>query len=230
VNESCPSTEALLAAADRAGKDPLLEHAATCPRCRNELRLYREFLSGNPAVSTTERAEAVRRLASQLRSLAGEVRDPVEGPSTRSRPGNGFARLLEALRGPMLRPALGFAAVVLLVALVPLVGNWRERDRVVLRGAPSEGAFFEVRTRPDGRGGFEATWEPVSGADGYRVVLLDAELAEVKVLGRVTETRLAVPADSLPAGLARGEGLGVRVEALAGGAVRGWSWVGAVER
>lgn len=229
MNEPCPASEELLAAASRSGSDPALVHAESCPRCRNELRRYREFLAGRAELAEDDRARVLSRLGDHVRELAGSAATPAPPASERREPGT-IERWIRAFRGPWLRPALGVAALALALALLPLAMSRLRHGPMVLRGAPGPGAAFEVQSRGDGHGGFEAWWEPVPGADRYRVVLLDAELDELGTPMIVGGPRVHVPADSLPAAAAAGRALAIRVEALSGNAVRARSWVGTVRR
>ena len=63
-------------------------------------------------------------------------------------------------------------------------------------------------------GALELAWPAVPGADGYRVLLLGADLGEVGRIDLGDATTWTVRRDSLPAGLAPGAAISVEVQAL----------------
>ncbi len=191
--DRCPDEQELFAIAGRSGAEGLEPHLRACPRCRNRLHLYQEFLAGDPTVPSRDSADAQARLAAVLRDLARPVRAQT---SHRSGPGL-LGRVRALLLGPGLRPALAVAGLLVVVGGIAM---WRESNRSpeLLRGPGSSGSLFEVEKARQVDGGIELSWQAVEGADAYQVRLLSSELTEIRMLAPVPDTRIMIPADSLP--------------------------------
>lgn len=181
--------------------------------------LHDSFVAGDEAGAAgaeSIRAELERRVLPRVLGPAGAGATAGGGPSGRSadRTGGFFAALLAAFAQPAARWSVAFAAI----ALVAGVGWWstaRGPRRDVIRGEATTGAF-EVRAALRG-GSLELRWTAVPEADGYRVVLLGADLTEVAHFDLGNGTTKTLDRDSLPPALASGQPVSVEIVALKSG-------------
>lgn len=191
------------------------------PRVRAQQRAFREFLAPGDAPDPAQVAEAEVRMRE---ALEREIGIPLGGASG-GRAADAAARARH--RGslwaawPRLRPALAFAAVVLVAG-----GAWmfatlrRESAAPQLRASqpviPRSGLVTaEKPERLDG-GGLRLTWAPVGEADSYTVVFLAPDLAEVAQVAGLRQTHLNLKPGSLPRGLVPGSRVLWRVSAMRG--------------
>ena len=155
------------------------------------------------------RGELARRLASQLPSpAAGRAAPPLPRAAKTQRGNSGG--WLAALFGPVGARAAAFAVLLVVAAL----GVWtmkRGPHEDVIRG--EHAGTFAITATP-GSGTLDLTWPAVSGADGYRAILLGADLGEISRIDLGNATTWTLRHDSLPAGLASGAAISVEVQAL----------------
>jgi len=172
---------------------PLTEAEMVAPRAELSARLQREL--GIAPVSAGARARAA-------------------APPRPERAG-----ALDGLLGWLAAPA-GRAALALGVVAIVAAGGWWLSSRPVappaLRGADTSGV--PVLAEPEVSGGrLVLSWTAAPGADAYRVVFYDAELAETARIDSVTSPRCELVAGALPRGLASGGRVTVEIVALAHG-------------
>jgi hypothetical protein len=100
----------------------------------------------------------------------------------RTEPGRGFLAYLTGLLQQPLRSALAVAATVLIVIGVFRVVDFRgpAGDERVLRGSERSEQLRVALARPEKLEGnrVRLAWDPVAGADGYRVEFFGADLSE----------------------------------------------------
>jgi hypothetical protein len=189
--------------------------AAASPRFEALRRMLAEFERPTDALVTdaelaSARVELRRRLAEAgLLDSPAATRAPTpaapQAPRSLPRPGV----LVWLLTGGG-RPAFAVAAALIVVG----IGWWTTQrpTRETTRAIATPGAF-ELATRLEGDG-LVLSWRAVEGADGYRVVFLDAGLAEVARLDVPTGTSLTLRAGELPAGVSPGSRVSLEVVAL----------------
>jgi hypothetical protein len=206
MSPECFSAEELARVLEVDPGDPRRRHLDECPRCRARLRAFQTFMAPPDVPEGADPRDAQRRLDAVVDALGKEPARP--------RAVRGRSSLPEWLTGPVWRPALA-AAAVLVVASV-LVATLTPRRELVLRGLPGDGARAELRleaARVTGVG-TELRWSPVPGEVRYRVDLFGSDLREIARLAPTPETRLVVTRSMVPDGVVAGTTLLWRVTAL----------------
>jgi hypothetical protein len=200
------------------------QHVEQCPRCRARLRSYREFMAeAGPPATAGERLAREAVSAALEREIFGATasQNPMAPPSSLHRARRSFAWLPEALRPPVLRPALAVAAVVLIgFGVVQVARQLGEGGPTgtVRGGAGGDGAAAMSVARvvlADGRPAL--SWTRLPAAEDYEVLLIGADLTE---LGRVAvgaDSLLVLEPGRLPAAAARESALVCRIVARRGG-------------
>lgn len=209
-SQKCPA-ETVLPARHEAGEPEVLAHVQDCPRCRALLAQHRAFLEGEagvaPAAAPTasQLAEADATLAAALEREMSGGRAPQAAPVSAPRVAAAEPRASwwQALFAPALRPTWGFAAVLIVAGGVYL-GVRPGVERAEVRGDSPQAAAVTTLVPVAGDGVVTLAWEPVAGADGYDVVLLATDLSELGAPVHVTEPRLELRRDALPAGVTSG--------------------------
>lgn len=214
-----PDTDELAGLEDLSPDDPRV--IAQGPRVRAQLRAYRDFVAPDTLPEGARADDAEERLG---RMLERELGIPASQPSAAraetpripvaSEPQGFWTRLL----GPRMRPAIGFAAVLVVLGVVWMVRP-RPAQEPVLRGtqtpaSPTELASATV-TRSDGSVRLE--WLAVAGASSYRVVFLSPDLSEIARVNDLHDTRFDLIDGSLPSGLTPHAPVLWRVHAMSGG-------------
>ncbi len=215
--DRCPPVETLAEIAllplDGEEVDPRRRHVAGCPRCQARLADYRDFMAGGTACPPRELNAAMAALDAALRT-AGDG-------AAANRAAGERARVLRPVFGqPLVRVALALAALfLLLVALDALPERPRQRE-IRLRageGRPAAAALVLEAPRLLADGSLEFAWQPLPGADDYRLRLLARDLALLAERPCGGATRLRLAASELAALEAAGGVLVWQVEARAGG-------------
>ncbi len=215
-SQGCPAESALPARFD-AGEPEVLAHVQGCPRCRALIAQHRAFLENeaNPAPTPAQLAAADAALAAALeREMSGGRAPQQVTASPRSLADPPRASWWQALFAPALRPAWGFAAV--LVVAGGLYATLRPVERAEVRGDATQAEVVTTLAPVAGDGVVTLAWEPVAGADGYDVVLLATDLSELGAPLHVREPRLELRRDALPAGVTSGAKLLWQVTARIG--------------
>jgi hypothetical protein len=193
-------------------------------RSAPEFEAYRMMLAefdrpSDALVPDAEIAAVQAELANRLADT-GLLGTPAAGAATTP----GAARGMPPARRPGFRAWLirgeGRTALAFACAAIVVVAAWWATQRTGgpgrLRGVAEPGAFV-LEARPE-RGGIVLSWPGVPGADAYRVVFLDAGLAEAgyREVGR--DTSVTLSAGMLPAGVATGSRVSLEVVAMRMGA------------
>lgn len=196
--------------------------AEGCPRCRALLEGYAEFLDDRTVPEGADpRAAEPRLRAAFERALAGnaEAADAPAGPARgAAAPRSPWA----AFTGPRLAWAAAavFAVAAGLYTLPRLDAGGRGAEALRSESAPGTPAARPVLLAPrESGGGLELRWRVAEGADGYRVVFLDEDLARIAASAVGRDTMLVLSSGRLPAGLVAGRSVAWQVEALQGGGV-----------
>lgn len=216
--EACPA-ESVLPARFEAGEPEVLAHVQGCPRCRALLAQHRAFLeseAGTVAPTATQLADADAALAAALeREMSGGRVAPPVTASPRTLAAEPRASWWQALFAPALRPAWGFAAVLVVAGGVYLSVR-PDVQRGEVRGDSPVSASVTTLAPVASEGAVTLSWEPVAGADHYDVVLLAPDLSEIGEPVRVSEPTYVLRHDALPAGVTAGTNLLWQVTARAG--------------
>lgn len=188
----CVDLERMGEVADLPADHPVRRHVDDCPRCRNVLRSYREFVAAEPVAGFGIDA-ARRKLDALIDSKVGEKR-----PAVSLQPSSGSS--LDWLRG-FLRPVpLVAVAAVAIVAATLLWQQSRESDGILLRDqSVTQSALPPAEIRPDGS--IRLTWAAVPGADAYQIRIYGPSFTEIYRHPDVTETSAVIERSSLPADL-----------------------------
>jgi hypothetical protein len=219
-----PELHELLQMADLAPGDERRAHLDRCPRCRNEVVQFRDFMdpADVPAGANADHAE--RKLAESLsraRHASGMGIDPqAVGRATTSAPSTrrvvpGRARWWDWLVSGG-RPAWAAALAVVVVVLVLRSGQSPPPGEPAMRG---QGDVVEVELRESRalpQGGVRLAWTPVPRAEGYVVRVLDSGLNEIARRAVTGDSSIVLFPSDVPVA-ARGTVLGWKVTALSGG-------------
>jgi hypothetical protein len=177
MTEPCLPLEELLALAESEAGDPRRDHVNHCPRCRSRLTAYGFFTSLDRDDPCPGEGQAVVQLAATLRDRIGS------GDLSRAAPARPKARGRSPWWAPrLLVPALGAAAIVAGVVLLVRDQLPSTPSAPALREEPASLREAVVAALPAQvllDGSLELHWNVVSGADAYRVRLLDAGLEEI---------------------------------------------------
>lgn len=204
----CIDSERIAEIVDLATDHPLRRHVEDCPRCRNLLRSYQQFLRAEPVAGF--RADAGRRRLDALISSKVAGRQSV-GP----RWSMSVAGVLRGLARPASLVAVG--AAVVLVAVVVWQSSGPETPRLRSESASQTAALHAADLRPDGS--IHLSWTAVSGADAYQVRIYGPGLTEIYRHPEVAETSAVIDRSVLPSDLPPQLDLMWRVYALQAGDV-----------
>lgn len=199
MKDGCLKPEEIAGAQLAAADDPRRLHLESCSRCGALAASLDLFRSGDDLPDVADMADAERRLADFLeREVEREVeREPERQPSSRM----GLSR---KHRRRSYAPVLWAAAAVLAVAVgLPFFigGDAEQPGGILLRDggdfSPANWSIHEPEMLTDG--GTLLTWDPVDGATGYRILLLDGRQQEAGTLdaGAMTELVLAANGSGL---------------------------------
>jgi hypothetical protein len=218
---NCIPVEQLGRVAALPAGDPEREHFDSCARCRSLLVMLAEFESPTLARSGARFSDADAHLREAIAELVHEGEpDPVpnaEARASRSRTRDSWlSRLLPAWP----RPAYALAALAVVALAGTLLVRTTVREPRMRDASPGAAPAFAANPVRQVADGAALSWTPVAGADRYRVVFLDATLAEVASLDAGAATTLVLRADALPAALAHGASVAWQVEAFAGADLR----------
>jgi hypothetical protein len=216
VKPECIDATKLAEVIDLPANHPSWRHVEDCPRCRNLVRSYREFMQADAVVDSGIDA-ARRRLDALIDARSAERR-----PAARS--GAPWWRIV-------LRPAPLLAAAATVVVVITALSLWRpshEPGAPVLRDSPVSGkvALPPADVRPDGS--IQLTWAPVAGADRYQVRIYGPDLKEIYRHPDVAETSVVIERSVLPSNLPSQLDLMWRVYALQSGDVIHTSAAGSI--
>jgi len=180
----CLQPEELEALLEGRGDVRQQSHLESCPACAAEMRLFSEFVSGEPR---PEEVAAVDAIAAKLRS-------PVPGPETKP-----LAHARGSARGSRFWVpswAIGLATVALVAGLAYQTRLWRDpslhvdsNESAVVRsgGLRILAPAGELPVAPQ-----EIAWDAAPGAQRYRVRLMEVD--GTVVWSTETETwRIALP-------------------------------------
>lgn len=217
MSEHCVAIEELERVLELPAADPRRLHVESCARCRSLAGMLAEFAGAAAAPAEAGFAAADARLRDTIAELTG-IREGDPDAAAEPTP---RAAVRSAFREPRaswwnfgaLRPALAFAALLVVTSAGVLL--WRANAPApVMRDAGN--AAFTASASPSTAGVVEIAWTPVAGADGYRVLFLDASLREVARIDGLAAAPAELRADTLPPGLAHGAEVVWQVEALSG--------------
>jgi hypothetical protein len=231
VSHRCLLPDELVSVRELDTADPRRREVEACPRCHALLLSFDEFLDDRSVPEGVD-LEAARRLdaafereqvSERARPAATErAAEPV--PIRRSPRGERAARRWTARwLAPGARLAWAAVAAVVVVGAYTALRQWPGyRGEDVLRSAPDSTAvaagerfrLLEPRVLSQG---VELSWTSVPGADAYRVVLLNPDLAEVGSLGPLADTTVILTPERRPQGWGPGSAVGWQVEALQAG-------------
>ena len=182
--------------------DPRRDAMLRDPAVRALYDSYAAFMQAESAgVPGLDRAQdALSRFRGE-HIAGGAVEAREERPrAVRAKPGPSF---WERLFSPGWRPALAFAALVIVAGAVFLTMQPRRPSNVVvLRGG--RGGEMELLPARVTERGVELTWRSVSDADSYEVLFYTTKLEQLATLGETAETTATVPA-SMRTLMARGD-------------------------
>ncbi|MBU1698710.1 MAG: hypothetical protein KJ970_00170 [Candidatus Eisenbacteria bacterium] len=183
MSRDCYRIEELGEIADLPDDDPRRAHLAGCAHCQALLASVLAFKNPSVVPKGAQPQVAAAKLQQILDQKLGLGDLPAGGegelPRRRSAPGP-FHLFLSRLWRPGFRPAWGLAAIcVVAVGFLmiyhhlgeisgPIVTREAATDRVAALSLHPPRALSEDQ--------FLLSWEPVEGADGYEVLLLDADL------------------------------------------------------
>ena len=209
MTDNCYRTEDLGDLIALSPSDPRRAHLAECPRCRADLAAYLAFMDPVALPGEADPEDARSRLAAALEEGILRVH-PLQAESVRepaARPGQALRTFWRGLTRPVLRPAWGLAAVVLLIAAAQQITHFGQRrdEPIVLRG-PQSAATEVVTTSWEqlDSGGVRFTWAPVAGAETYSIALYRGDLSELDRIDAGAEHTLLLDAQAI-ARLAAGE-------------------------
>jgi hypothetical protein len=232
VTHRCLAMDELESVRTLSPADPRRREIEACPRCRQSLLAYVEFLEDRSAPPDVDRESAAAHLRQAFARALEEAADTaVATPPAPSLPAaEPLARVARRVdrawgwprfRAPM---AWATAAVVVVVGLAFYSGErWRRPagGEDVLRTAPDSAkhmagrpSLFEPRPVSSG---VELRWTSTQGADAYRVVFLGEDLSQLARLDAGPDTLAVLRPGSLPPGLFAGRTVAWQVEALQGG-------------
>ena len=213
--------------------DSRLREIEACPRCRQLLGSYAEFLDDRSAPAGLDRervAEHLRREFDRVLAADTAAGEPLRGPSRA--PAATVARARGARPegrrwwAGLLRPPVAWAAAAALAAVFAL--QFGERwlppggGADALRASPetprarAAGGLALFAPRPVAAG-VELRWTSAPGADAYRVVFLGEELAQVATLDAGPDTLVVLARGELAGTLGPGRTIAWQVVAMQGG-------------
>jgi hypothetical protein len=163
---------------------PERRHVESCPRCRSLVDMHRSFLDAAP-VEGSGLDEARKALAAHSEREAQRWIPDVGAPARAS-----FWRTL-------LRPA-----PLIATALVLVTAAWwftRTPEESITRGNVAPAQAVVLHEAQPGADGIHLSWDPVTGADHYRVRIYGPDLHELYTSPDMTETSLVIPHEALGA-------------------------------
>ena len=172
--------------------DPRRTHMNDCPRCRARVTAFAAFMQIDPLPEGARLEEARRHLTASLR-------DEVERPSPSRKARTPFSWF--RISGPIWKPALGLASLLLIVGIFLRVGSDRriETGPVLRDAAPAASAGTPLMSGVSAGGGMELRWREVPSAEGYRVHIYGSDLVELSVLEVRSDTSITLTPDRLAA-------------------------------
>ena len=184
MSTPCIRSEDLGEVAELPAGHPLRMHLESCSRCQAQWKAYQSFLEDDRVLPGTRDAEAAAALDAAIRRHFPSPRPEEARESGRS------GRLGRHRNLRRFAPVLAGAAAL---AAVLLVGHPRGPNLgdLVLRGHGPALLHLEApRTLPDGA--VLLTWSSFTGADAYRVAILDLRLDPVCDLPALSETTMVL--------------------------------------
>ncbi|MBD3335845.1 MAG: hypothetical protein GF355_10050 [Candidatus Eisenbacteria bacterium] len=181
--------------------DPRRRHLQECAHCRVLLASIAEFNEPIRIPAGVDLADADRRLDGVLRREIGGEADRRAGRRRAAGAAGFWMRFWNRFQGPALKPAAIAAGAALAIVLVLIVVDFGEDrpHRVVPREEPLSPAdrlgLLEPEILSDGR--VRLAWEPVAGAQAYRVILYDIGLNQLAALNAGPDTRIVVDVGEL---------------------------------
>jgi hypothetical protein len=175
MNTRCPDIEEIARLLLGAAGDDTRRHVDACARCSALALQYAAFLRAAPAEGA-DVADAEQR-------LAAFIADRIEAAPSSAREKRPVPRRwfdLAPRRGFMLAAA---AVAVVVTALVVMRGAFAPDD-MILRGS-AVGTQLPTYTVA-ANGSIPLVWEPVVGADSYRITILGENLDELTEIGPIT--------------------------------------------
>lgn len=174
MKEPCYPIETYAELSELPDGHPRLRHLEQCARCRSQMILFRKFM--HPSLPEDVAA------ALDTGELPPAVQRAVWGEGRRSRPsGTSLHTIVKRmLSRPLWRPALGLAAVVilLLVAVRVWVPGPGQRESIVLRGTDrSTELIADLEQLPGGR--IRISWDALEGDVDCQVVFYDVQQQEL---------------------------------------------------
>jgi hypothetical protein len=194
---------------------PDRQRAERTPQFQAWCQMLQEFeRPSNAPLPAAEIASAGRELEARLARGLGRAQPNGAGEAgPRPTSGRTFADSFAAwFRGPTMRPALAFAAVAVVAGFALWSASRPPAPRAV-RGS-GESAVLAVGEPRAISGGIELTWTQVDGAETYRVVFYGGDLRENARVDGLTEPRLRLQRNALPAGLTPGADVLAEVMAM----------------
>ncbi len=191
-------------------RDPMRLHLDDCPRCRARMTAFRAFLDPEP-IPEGARVDDARRVLTAV--IAREASRSVRQGQSKGRLG-----FFDWFTGAAWRPALAMA-VLLIAALIGgrIVTDDGGVRQPVLRGGSESSAPAPPAASYLSDGSLHLRWQPMEGAESYRVVFYALDLAQTGSLAIDGGTETIVTPERLGS-LEAGGGSGfVRIEALRGG-------------
>lgn len=211
---SCFAPEEADAVLAAPADDPRRRHAASCPRCGALLDAYASFMRAESPEAGIDVDRLERKVRERMDAALGVGAAPSAGlpPARVLRERDTW---LDRMLHPAMRPALAFGALAVVAAGVLLVTREASPPGIVLRG---DARPFEVQGAEARDGALELRWPSVPGAEEYRIRVYSVDLRDLAERASGVDTVARLAAGDL-AGLAPGDTLLVRIEALAGGDV-----------
>ena len=191
--------------------DPHRAHARECPKCGALVAAFELYRDAPGPVTAAEADEAEARLKAFIaREIGAEPEAEPERAAARA------AAPRHAPRFSWLQPALAFAGVAIVAAVLLWPRPTAGPAHVMLRGTPSLSAHLALDFARVEAGHFTARWAATAGADRYEVRLYAADLSKLGSLA-ATDTSLDLDARTLPFMLDPNRKVLVRVVALSEG-------------
>ncbi len=148
-----------------------LHHLDTCPECRSELDLYRNFLSRDNVPDGADLADANARMGAFLeREIGGASATILRGPTSPGKRRFDFRRWSPVL-------------VAACLACVALFVGFRDDGRMdypsgVVRDMSTTTPALDISETATADG-FVLTWTGPADADGFQVVVLNTAMVEI---------------------------------------------------
>jgi hypothetical protein len=230
MSDQCFRIEELAEVARLPVDDPRRAHLARCPRCRARLASYKAFMDSAELPEGADTADAKSRLSLAMqREIFGVHAAQIEADASVSRstgrdsgasPEGPIRRLMQLLTMPALRPVWAVGVVALLVVVVheALQPARVTQGPITLRGTDEgSGAAVAAEARVLEDGSILFSWNPITDADRYELVLYGADLSEIGRLDAGPANFLMLRPDARPEAARHGVGLFWRVLCLRGG-------------